>query len=418
MGDSEKFEIKVLGGLEIRYKDKVIGINESKTKSNKIWALFEYILLNRNRKLSQDELIEMLWPDMEVTNPANSLKGLIFKLRKEIDALGFVPGKQVILSLSGSYGFNCDLPYTVDVYEFEKRLELSEQPSLSEEQRLEYLLSALDCYKGNVYHDARKEPWAISVQTHYCDMYQSAVRSCAEILNQRADHQKVIDICRSALLIQPYSEEYYYHMIRAYAVMENYSAASEMYQRVKDLMHKEYGTTPDTKFEKAYKELMKQRPKRNLSAEELIDDFMEDNNFMCSFYVEYGEFKQIYRLAARRLERIHKDAFMCLYTLGAQKGVQVDHKEKMKHLRLLGEALAFGLRQGDVFARVTPWQFAVIFEDVTQENTEAIAQRIKNYFDKNKKSSAFGILHKASRIEPSEFELRYAEVAKRQITQK
>lgn len=418
MDDSEKFEIKVLGGLEIRYQDRIIGVNESKAKSNKIWVLFEYILLNRGRKLSQEELIEMLWPDMEVTNPANSLKGLIFKLRKEIDSLGFVPGKQVILSVSGSYGFNCDLPYVVDVYEFEKYLELSEQPSLSEEEKLGYLLAAVDCYKGNVHHDARKEPWAASVQTHYCDMYQKAVRSLAELLNKRGDRQKIIEICRNALLIQPYVEEYYYHMIRSYAMMENYSAASEMYQRVKELMHKEYGTTPDTKFEKAYKELMKQRPKRNLSADELIRDFAEEGNFMSTFYVEYGEFKQIYRLAARRLERIQKDAFMCLYTLGAQKGVEVDQKEKMKHLKILGEALAFGLRQGDVFCRVTPWQFAILLEDVTEENTAVIAERIKNYFDKNKRSSVFGILHKASQIKPSDFEARYVGMADQQITEK
>lgn len=413
MDENEKFEIKVLGGLEIRYKDKVIGVNESKTKSNKMWALFEYVLLNRSRKLSQEELIEMLWPDMEVSNPANSLKGLIFKLRKEIDSLGFLPGKQVILSVSGSYAFNTEMPYTVDVYEFEKYLVRSQGVSLGDDERLHYLLQAVDCYKGNIHHDTRKEPWAASIQTHYGDMYLSAVRSCTELLNKTGDYQKVIDICRNALLIQPYTEEYYYHMIRAYAALENYSAASDLYSRVKDLMQQEYGTTPDTKFESAYKELMKQRPKKNQTIEKLTEDFVEARNYMATFYVEYGEFKQIYRLTARRLERIQKDAFLCLYTLGAQKGVSVDQKEKVKHFHILGEALAFGLRQGDVFARVTPWQFAVIFEDVTEENTLAIAERIKNYFDKKKRSEVFGIIHKAAKIEPSDFEAIHAENLKR-----
>ena len=178
MDPNEKFVIKVLGGLEIRYRDKAIGVNESKNKSNKIWVLFEYILLNHNRKLSQDELIEMLWPEMEVSNPANSLKGLIFKLRKEIDSLGFLPGKQVIPSVSGSYTFNEDVPYTVDVYEFEKYLTLSQESALSDDEKLKYLLQAVECYRGNIHHDARKEPWAASIQTHYGDMYLSAVRLC------------------------------------------------------------------------------------------------------------------------------------------------------------------------------------------------------------------------------------------------
>ncbi|WP_419024888.1 BTAD domain-containing putative transcriptional regulator [Emergencia sp.] len=410
MAGSEKFEIKVLGGLEIRYGEKVIGVNESKTKSNKMWVLFEYILLNRSRKLSQDELIEMLWPDMEVSNPANSLKGLIFKLRKEIDSLGFLPGKQVILSVSGSYAFNDDMPYTVDVYEFEKYLELAQEQGLSDDKKLDYLLQAVECYKGNLHHDARRDPWAASIQTHYGDMYLSVVRSCTDLLSKEGNHQKIVEICRNALLIQPYTEDYYYYMIRAYTALENYSAASDMYLRVKELMQQEYGTVPDTKFEQAYKELMKQRPKKNLSAEELTEGFTEIRNYMATFYVEYGEFKQIYRLTARRLERIQKDAFLCVYTLGARRGVTVDLKERKKHMRILGEALSFGLRQGDVFARVSPWQFAVIFEDVTEENTLTIAERIKKYFEKNKRGEAFGIIHKAVRIEPSDFEARHGAV--------
>ena len=64
-------------------------------------------------------------------------------------------------------------------------------------------------------------------------MYLSAVRLCTELLNKKGNYQKIIEICRNALLIQPYTEDYYYHMIRAYASLENYSAASDLYARVK-----------------------------------------------------------------------------------------------------------------------------------------------------------------------------------------
>ncbi len=65
-------------------------------------------------------------------------------------------------------------------------------------------------------------------------MYLSAVRLCTELLNKKGNYQKIIEICRNALLIQPYTEDYYYHMIRAYASLENYSAASDLYARVKN----------------------------------------------------------------------------------------------------------------------------------------------------------------------------------------
>ena len=413
MAGSDKVEIKVLGGLEIRYRDRVIGVNESRTKSNKMWILFEYILLNHNRKLSQDELIEMLWPDMEVSDPANSLKGLIFKLRKEIDTLGFLPGKKIILNASGSYAFNEDIPYSVDAYEFEDCLSRWQDDDLSDDEKLDYLLQALELYKGNLYHGAHKETWSISIETHYEDMYLSAVQSCTKLLNRKGKYQKVIEICKNALLIQPYTEDYYYHMIRAYAALENYRAASDLYAQVKVLMQQEFGTTPDLKFESAYKDLMKRRPKKNQTIETLTEDFAENGMYMATFYVEYGELKQIYRLTARRVERVQKDAFLCLYTLGAQRGAKEDLKERMRHLEILGEALAFGLRQGDAFARVAPWQFAVILDNVSEENTLSIADRIKKYFDENKHSAVFGIIHKSAKINPPSFRRKHKAMRQR-----
>lgn len=398
--------IKVFGGLQIRYGDKTVGPAASASKSLKMWILFGYILLNRGRVLSQEELIEALWPNLEVANPANSLKVLIFKLRKELDQLGYLPGKEIIANSGGGYCFSDKVEYLLDVSVFERLIGRAEREE-DEEERLKLILEAIVIYKGNVQPGGGNEPWLASLQTHYGDMYQRIVRHGAELLMKQSAYQKIVDICQNALLIQPYVEEYYYHLIQAYAAMENYSAATDMYVKVKEVMNQVYGITPDAQFEEAYKELMKQRPKRNLSAEELTERFKEENNYAASFYVEYGEFKQIYRLIARRLERIEGEAYMCLYTLGVRKGAQVDEAQRRRHLRLLGETLGFGLRRGDVFTRVTPNQFAAIFENLTAENAEGIGRRINAYFEKHKIGDDFGIIHRAVKIEPSSFECRF-----------
>ncbi|MGF6376616.1 DNA-binding SARP family transcriptional activator [Clostridiales Family XIII bacterium PM5-7] len=402
----DKLEIQVLGGLELRYKDAVIGVNMTRGKSKKMWTLFEYVLLNRTRKVSQEELIEMLWPAMDVADPANSLKALVFKLRKEIDSLGFIPGKEVFLCTNSSFSINPDIEYTLDLWEFEDYKKLAEQPDLSEDEVLDYLLKALDAYKGNVLYNVGKEPWTATIQIHYYELYRNVVNRAHRILEKRNDFERIIEICKGALLIGAYTEEYYFYLIKAYAALENYDAAAKMYQRVKEIMQKEYGTSPDNKLEGAYKELMKVRPKKNLSVERLTNDFIEPSGFMAAFNVEYGEFRQIYRLYARRLERFIAGAFLSLYTLGAQKGVEVSEEEKRNHLNILGEALAFALRQGDVMTRATPNQFAVIFEDIAVENIQSIAERVKRYFDHYKKSKCFGIIHSYAPIEPSSFEKR------------
>ncbi len=389
----EKLIIKTLGGFSVSCGDRSIGSNKSKSNAKKMWMLFEYLVLNHDRNIGQDELIDVLWHDAEVTNPLNSLKVLVFKLRKEIDQLEFMPGKDIILNAYGSYSFNDQIPYEVDVLEFEKLVKASEDESLSEDEKLEILYKALGFFKGNVLSMTAGSTWLVAMQTRFANMYRDAVDSAQTILTDRGDYQKIVEICNEALMRQPYEESYYYYLITAYAAMEEYESASNMYNKVKEMMQKEYGTSVGTQFESAYKELMKDRPNKNISPEELTNDLEEKIDYVSSFYVEYGEFKQIYRLIGRQLGRYFETGRISLYSLGIRKGANITKKEKEDNMKILENALSFMLRQGDVFARSGPTQFVVLFVDVTEENAIMIADRIKDYFEKHKLNNNFGVIH-------------------------
>lgn len=395
----EKLKIKTLGGFMVSYKDKAIGTSKSKGNAKKMWMLFEYLLLNHGRTVNQEELIDILWPDAEVTNPLNSLKVLVFKLRKEIDTLGFLPGKEVILNAHGSYSFNDNIPYEVDIVEFEKLVKASDEDGLSQEEKLDILLQAIDCFKGNVLSLSQGNSWAVALQTQYGNMYRDTVEKAQNILTDQEDFAKIVEICSEALLRQPYEESYYYFLITAYAAMENYDSAANMYNKVKDMMQEEYGATPGVEFESAYKEIMKGRPNRNVTPDELTSDLEEKIDYVSSFFVEYGEFKQIYRLTARRLGRYYQDARISIYTLGIRKGASLTKKEKDDHMKILENALSFTLRQGDVFTRPGPTQYVVLFTDVTEENAVMIAKRIENYFERHKQNDAFGVIHTMDTLE-------------------
>lgn len=395
----DKLKIKTLGGFMVSYKDKAIGTSKSKGNAKKMWMLFEYLTLNHGRTVNQEELIDVLWPDADVTNPLNSLKVLVFKLRKEIDTLNFMPGKEVILNAHGSYSFNDTIPYEVDIIEFEKLVKKADDEKLSEDERLDILMKALDCFKGNILNLTQSSSWALAIQTQYGNMYRDTVEKVQAILTDREDYAKIVEICNEAILRQPYEESYYYYLITAYAAMENYDSAANMYNKVKEMMQDEYGATPGVEFESAYKEIMKDRPNRNVTPDELTGDLEERIDYVSSFFVEYGEFKQIYRLTARRLGRYYNDARISVYTLGIRKGSTLTKREKDDHMKILENALSFTLRQGDVFTRPGPTQYAVLFTDVTEENAVMIAKRIENYFERHKQNDAFGVIHTMGLVE-------------------
>lgn len=398
----KKLEIQLLGGVFVRYGEKEIGLGIANTKTGKMWTLFKYIVLNSGRIVLQEELIDRLWPEMEVANPANSLKVLVFKLRRELDSLGGVPGSEVILTAGGGYCFNTEIPYVLDIDTFDRYLEMAGK-AVDRDEKIRMLHSAVECYKGNVYVEARRGSWAIPIQAHYCELYEKAVRALADMLMEKGEYETVIDVCKRALLIQPYSEEFYYYIIRSYTLMKNYGAAAEMYREAQRVMNNEFGTRPDARFESAYREIMKQKPKSNLTVEDIQRELKEEN--VCTtLFVEYGEFRQIYRLIARRQNRISKKSYIFTYSLGVQRGRSVSKEIRKKHVQILGDALAFGLRRSDVFCRTGATQYTVLVEDISEEDAEKIPKRIREYFDRNKEKREISLVYRAAVIEQSYFE--------------
>lgn len=398
MCDMKKcLEIQLLGGVAVRYGDREIGMGTANAKSGKIWTLLKYMILHSGRIVSQEELIDRLWPEMDVENPANSLKVLIFKLRKELDSLGGIRGRDLVLTADGGYCFNTAAPYVLDIDVFDRYLDRARVCG-DEEEKIRLLSAAVACYKGNVHVEPKRGSWAMPIQTHYCERYERAVRTLAGLLLDRGDWQKVVDLCKNALLIQPYVEECYYYMIRAYTMMENYSAAADMYREVQLVMNNEFGTRPDARFETAYQEILRQKPRNYRSIRELQGDLREEKGYDAAFFVEYGEFKQFYRLMARRLERIGGMSYLCVFSLGAQKGTSVSKETRKKHVRILGEALAFGLRKGDVFCQIGAGQFGLLLEDVTEEQKNLIVKRIRDAFEKDKKEPRISMVCHAAAV--------------------
>ena len=397
--EEAKLVIKTLGGFSVSYKDKSIGTSKSKGNAKKMWMLFEYLLLNYDRTVSQEELIDVLWHDTEVANPLNSLKVLVFKLRKEIDTLDFIPGKEVILNSHGTYSFNDTIPFEVDIMVFEKLVKDADAEGISDDAKLELLEKALDCFKGHVLSMTPNSTWSVALQTQYSNMYRDVVDKAQTILTDKGEYQRIVEICNDALLRQPYEESYYYYLITAYAALEEYDSASRMYEKVKDMMQNEYGATPGVEFESAYKELMKDRPNRNETPEALTATLEEKIDYVSSFMVEYGEFKQIYRLTARQLGRQYENARIDLYSLGIKKGARVTKKDKQDNMRTLQNAISFMLRQADIFTRSGPTQYVVLFTDVSEENSKMIAKRIEDYFESHKSNDSFGVMYTTAPVE-------------------
>ena len=95
-------QVQMLGKFAIRCGDRVISDDDD--RSRKVWLLLAYLIFNRSRTFSQQELINLCWGDEEKTSdPNNALKSVFHRVRSTLDKLGDGMGRTLILRKVGTY---------------------------------------------------------------------------------------------------------------------------------------------------------------------------------------------------------------------------------------------------------------------------------------------------------------------------
>ena len=72
LAENNKIAVKMLGEFSIQCGDRVVTDNVGRVK--KVWMLIEYLLANRDKSVSQEKIIDILWSEEECENPTNALK--------------------------------------------------------------------------------------------------------------------------------------------------------------------------------------------------------------------------------------------------------------------------------------------------------------------------------------------------------
>lgn len=92
--------VSMLGGFGIEVNGNLL--TDEINRSQKPWNVLCYLIMHRDRNVSQSELIELFWPEENSSNPVNALKTLLYRVRAMLEPL-FPSETPPILSQRGSY---------------------------------------------------------------------------------------------------------------------------------------------------------------------------------------------------------------------------------------------------------------------------------------------------------------------------
>lgn len=356
---ANQISINLFNGFSIKKDGVPILENLSNTRKTKLFVA--YLLTNRDRAISHQELFELLWSGEEYANPATALRTLLYRFRSMIDKEGADALSGAIISRRGTYQWNKNLDISIDALDFCMFADKGLDKNLDLNTRRETLENAINLYVGSLLPDFCSEPWLISKSASYRDKYIDVVINYIEILKTEKNYAQILSICEKAEELAGTSEllQLEKQMARIYAsnAIPNEGTVSAYYNQVKELS-------------------LYLQDEVDSMQQELEDDTVEQMAYLC----DYKTFKEIYRLQRRMQSRSKATIFLGLMDVKSDDTLPLDddffsHDNIMTNVT---ECCQRQLRCGDAICKKNDSEIAILFPAESYEDAMGVLERLKN----------------------------------------
>lgn len=373
-----KIYVQTLGEFSIRIGEKEV--SDQSNQSKKPWRLLKYLIVFQKKAISPSELISTIWMDDTGANPNGALKTLMFRSRRLLEPLGISPQK-LLVQQQGSYGWTKEYETVLDADQFEEICSRVLSQANPNEDILELCLEGLTLYKGDFLPNSEYESWVIPISAYYHSLYQKLVYKTIELLTEREDYSRITSICQNAISIEPFDEEFYYHLVYALYKDGHISQAIEQYNHTTDLFYNEFSISPSQRFKDLYKLI--QDSEQNVATNlDVIQETLREEASGGAFYCEYPVFRDLFQLERRSIERTGDSIYLCLLTLSDLNDKTPKNPVLSKAMDHLNNAIRTSLRCSDVYTRYSVSQYIILLPTVTVELGEMVMKRILSNFHK------------------------------------
>ena len=363
----------MLGGFIIISEG--INIQEQEKRSSKIWKLLQYLIVNRHRTVSHEELMDVFFDSDFVGNPGSSVRTMIYRARSALTNGGLSYADDIILSSGGGYSWNNAMDSTIDAEEFEALCKKAGAISDTKEQ-LALLIRAAELYRGDFLPNSASELWVMPLARWYRSLYFTCVHDALKLLTEVGMDAKAEELCMRALRMDPFDEKILEYYISSLLAQGKNLEALDLYNRTEALFFDELGVSFSDDLRALYNRIQEPNITEELSLENTLQKWLSDADFPGAYYCDFSVFKIVYQIEARSTSRSGRTTYI----------VRIDTKHEPKAkgggvMLQLREVIAETLRKGDLYTRSSPSQYMLMLHKLTYENCKMLVNRILQGLD-------------------------------------
>lgn len=344
-----------LGRFLVKYGEKEKAMSD--WTSDKALKMFKYFILNREKELYNERLVEVFWPDVDLNTGKKRLYNTIYLLRKNLEI------KDIVVNKTTSYKFNQEYRCWMDWEQFLKIYE-----NIDNNVTLDKLKKAVELYKGDLFPGLRYENWVQEVRTNIKEKYLDILYRLSEELYNGGKYVESLMYLNRGMDEEIYREDYYNLMMKNLAKTGRIYEAISVFENYKRLIKEELGIDPKATITKTY---------QNIKNSEIVEQQISTPpNSKGALVCDIGEFNKIYELLKRQISRSDK-RFVILTIDFSELAIENQKTENIYN------ELANLFKAGDVICYHNNI-INIILYDMNLVKTNVVLDRIFKYFkDKN-----------------------------------
>ncbi len=387
--------VNLLGGFSMERNGRIL--TDDINRSQKLWSVLAYLVIHRDRDIPQSEFIEQFWQTENSSNPASALKTLLYRIRAMIEPL-FGEEVSPVIARRGAYTWNRDIPCFVDVDRFEQLCAQAQKPGHSDQERLELYREAAALYQGMLLPRLSDHIWLMPLVTHYHTLFVSAVKEMSVLLAEQNLYDELTQLCLRASTLDPLDESLHILAIRALLYQGRHTQALKHYESATELLYRSLGVRTSQELRDLYAEIMAMEQELETDLDAIREDLRESADRPGAFVCEYGFFREIYRLEARRSSRSGVCVHIALLTVAMPDDTAPPLKQLNTTMDQLLSVLKSHLRCGDVISRYSAAQYVIMLPASNYENSARVLERIVSIFQRQHRHNFLKITYKIREV--------------------
>ena len=395
--DYPALHIRMLGGFSIRWGETEL--SDSDNRMRKVWLLLAYLIYRRT-VVTPEEVTTLLWDgEEEHANPSGSIKTMFYRARTLLNRLGENAGQTLILRRDGGYLWNPEIPSTLDVAEFDTLCQTSATREGAEKLALQR--QALSLYQGDLLPKLSAESWVVPIAAYYHRLYLELAESVLTQLEEMELWKDCAQLVSGALQVEPYSEDFYCHLMRAKIALGDQSGAAAAYETMSELLFSHFGVMPSEQSRSLYRLATRSAGAGVThigSARELLREAEEPTGAM---FCEYDFFRVLYQAQARAIVRSGDSIHIALLTVNGRHGETLARRSLDRAVENLKQTLIGNLRQGDIITQCSISQFLIMLPQANYENSCMVCDRLVRAFFRQHPHSPADIHYSVQPLEPA-----------------